>query len=89
MKARVYPVQVGDEVRHVAVPGSGDEEPPPETEHEFETFLAEAVEAYGESSNMPQPDIRTFVEAGLLTTNRGVVVRMGGAEFQVTVVRSR
>lgn len=89
MKSKVYPVKVGDEVRHVTVPGSGDEEPAPETEQEFETFLAEAVEAYAESSDMPRADIRTFAEAGLLTMNRGVVVGMGGAEFQVTVVRSK
>lgn len=89
MKSKVYPVKVGDEVRHVTVPGSGDEEPPPETEQEFETFLSEAVEAYAESSDMPRPDIRTFAEAGLLTMNRGVVVRMGGVEFQLTIVRSR
>ena len=32
----------------------------------------------------------TFQEAGLLTANHGVVVRMAdGAEFQVTVVKSR
>lgn len=89
MKSKVYPVKVGDEVRHVTVPGFGDEEPPPETEQEFGTFLAEAVETYAESSDMPRADIRTFAEAGLLTMNRGVVVRMGGAEFQTTVVRSR
>jgi len=89
MKSKSYPVKVGDELRHVTVPGSGDEEPAPETEQEFETFLAEAVEAYAESSDMPRPDVSTFAEAGLLTMNRGVVVRIGGAEFQVTVVRSR
>lgn len=89
MKSKSYQVKVGDEVRHVTVPGAGDEEPAPETAQEFETFLAEAVEAYAESSDMPRPDVRTFVEAGLLTMNRGVVVRIGTVEFQVTVVRSR
>jgi hypothetical protein len=38
---------------------------------------------------MPRPDVSTFAEAGLLTMNRGGVVRIGGAEFQVAVVRSR
>lgn len=89
MKSKIYPVKVGDEIRDVTVPGSGGEEPAPETEQEFETFLAEAVEAYAESSDMRRPDVSTFAEAGLLTMNRGVVVRIGGAEFQVTVVRSR
>jgi hypothetical protein len=89
MKSKVYPVKVGDEIRHVTVPGSGDEEPAPASEQEFETFLAEAVEAYAESSDMPRPSIRTFVEAGMMTRNRGLVVRIGDTEFQVTVVKSR
>lgn len=31
----------------------------------------------------------TFAEAGLLTSNVGLVVRVGGQEFQLTVVRSQ
>lgn len=34
-------------------------------------------------------DIRTFGESGVLTSNKGLVVRIGDDEFQVTVVRSR
>lgn len=89
MKSKVYPVKVGDETRHVTVPGSGGEEPAPETEEEFETFLAEAVESYAEASDMARPSTRTFADAGVLTMNRGLVVRIGAAEFQVQVVRSR
>ena len=34
--------------------------------------------------------VRTFADAGLLTSNKGVVLRMkDGREFQITVVRSR
>ncbi len=34
--------------------------------------------------------VSTYAEAGLLTSNRGLVVRMSdGSEFQVTIVRSR
>ena len=34
--------------------------------------------------------VRTFEEAGVLTGNRGVVVRAAdGSEFQVTIVQSR
>ena len=33
--------------------------------------------------------VRTFEEAGILTYNKGLVIRMkSGAEFQLTVVRS-
>ena len=34
--------------------------------------------------------VRTFEDAGVLTNNRGLVIRMSdGAEFQLTIVRSR
>jgi hypothetical protein len=34
-------------------------------------------------------DVQSFEEAGLLTMNEGLVVRLNGNEFQLTVVRSR
>jgi len=88
-KPRTYPVQCRGETRYVTVPGSDDLQPGPGSEPEFETFLAEAVEAYAESSEMAGPDVRTFAEAGVLTRNRGLVVRFDQVEFQVTLVRSR
>lgn len=34
--------------------------------------------------------VTTFAEAGVLTTNKGLVVTLGGGqEFQVTIVQSR
>ncbi len=36
-----------------------------------------------------RPQIRSFAEAGVLTTKHGLVVRIGATEFQVTLVRSR
>ena len=84
-----YPVQVDGEFRYVTVPGSGDLEPGPDTEVAFETFLSEAIEAYAESSDVTRPDIVTFAEAGVMTTNRGLVVRFGDVEFQVRLVKSR
>jgi hypothetical protein len=59
------------------------------SEEDLEDFLAEALEALADESGLPHPRIRTFADAGVLTGNRGLVVRIGGAEFQVTVVRSR
>jgi hypothetical protein len=35
------------------------------------------------------PQAQSFERAGILTNNRGVVVRFGDAEFQLTIVRSR
>jgi hypothetical protein len=33
--------------------------------------------------------VETFQEAGIMTTNKGLIVRVGGDEFQITVVQSR
>ena len=57
-------------------------------EIELETMLYELLQD-GEAS----PEIgrvQTFEEAGLLTNNRGLVVRTeDGQEFQITIVESR
>ena len=57
-------------------------------EIEMETMLYEALQ---DDELVPEvAAVRTFEEAGLLTGNRGVVVRCtDGAEFQVSVVQSR
>lgn len=58
-------------------------------EEESETFLAEAIREFAEENDGPRTRTRTFGEAGVLTSNKGLVVRIGDAEFQVTIVRSR
>jgi|CXWL01.1.fsa_nt_gi hypothetical protein len=58
-------------------------------EEDFETFLADAISDYAEENDAPRTRTRTFGEAGVLTNNKGLVVRVGDAEFQVTIVRSR
>ena len=58
-------------------------------EEEFETFLADAISEYAAENDAPLTRTRTFGEAGVLTNNKGLVVRVGDAEFQVTIVRSR
>ena len=69
-------------------------------ENEFETMLYELLQ---DDTRVLDPGrgfyveaapeiarVQTFEEAGLLTNNRGVVVRMrDGMEFQVTIVKSR
>jgi esterase/lipase superfamily enzyme len=89
MKSKLYPVRFHDETRHVTVPGSSGEEPGPASEHEFATFLGEAVEAYAEASNMLRPRIRVSPDAGVLAASHGFVVRIGAAEFRITIVQSR
>jgi len=58
-------------------------------EEEFESFLTEAIGEYAEENSAPSPRIVDFHGAGLLTKNHGLVVRIGEAEFQVRIVRSR
>jgi hypothetical protein len=61
------------------------------TEEEFCNVLQELLE-----EGLPEQlqagrtaRIATFEQAGVLTRNRGLVVRIGESEFQVTVVQSR
>ena len=57
-------------------------------EIDFETMLYEMLQ--DEEAAPEVARVQTFEEAGLLTGNRGVVVRTrDNREFQVTVVKSR
>jgi len=57
------------------------------TEEEFQVHLMEALYAYAEDNDEPEPESETFERAGLLTDNHGLLVRIGEAEFQLTIVR--
>lgn len=60
------------------------------SEQDLEGFLAEAIEAFAdESDEVDHVDVATFRDCGVLTMNRGLVVTIGGSEFQITIVRSR
>lgn len=69
----------------------------PTTEEEFVQFLQEAFmeveeqhnDEMGEDDEELEIEARTFREACVLTSNEGLVVRIGGREFHVTVVQSR
>jgi hypothetical protein len=67
-------------------------------ERKFERTLQEVLEAVAASSSqdriageeLSDAGISTFEDAGVLTNNRGLVVRLqNGAEFQVTIVQSQ
>jgi len=58
------------------------------TEEEFEGFLEEALTWFADTEDAPPPRIVNFGRAGVLTNNRGLVVTIGDARFQVTVVRA-
>ena len=62
-------------------------------ERRFERWLTDAIEEHGDHNDPPASrvaDVENFVQAGVLTMNRGLVVRfVDGAEFQITLVQSR
>lgn len=63
------------------------------SDRNLETLLAEAIELLAEETEHPALDegveLTTFENAGVLTDNRGLVIEIGDAEFQVSIVRSR
>ncbi|MCX6915573.1 MAG: hypothetical protein NT167_21445 [Verrucomicrobia bacterium] len=57
-------------------------------EIELETMLYELLQDRDEAPEIARAE--TFEEAGLLTDNRGLVVRTtDGAEFEITIVQRR
>ena len=57
-------------------------------EIEFETMLYELLQDDEAAPEIAR--VETFEEAGLLTANRGVVVRTAdGSTFQICIVKSR
>ena len=67
-----------------------DDEQEEMSEEDLEGFLTEAIEAFAdESDEVDHVDIATFRDCGVLTMNRGLVLRIGDSEFQITIVRSR
>lgn len=60
-------------------------------ERDFRAVLQEALLLYMEEEPpFAIRDVRTFREAGVLSTNEGLVVRTeDGSEFHLTIVKSR
>lgn len=62
------------------------EEKCPASEAQFESWLADVIE----EADDEHAQAETFEARGVLTRNRGLVVRLrNGAEFHVTIVRSK
>lgn len=62
------------------------------TEQELEEFVLNAIGDYdGEEPDVEFDvlSVTTFADAGVLTNNAGLVIRVDNAEFQLTIVRSR
>lgn len=64
----------------------------PTTEEGVQDLLAELLEnelpEYGQGEKLNW-DVHSFKEAGVLTDNKGLVVKLGKSEYQITVVRSK
>lgn len=58
------------------------------TESDMSDLLAEALYDYADENNMSL-STETFANAMLLTSNDGIIVKTGGHEFHITIVRSR
>ena len=80
---------IEDEAIAAACDDEADEEREDLSEQELEELLTQAIECFADEGEMPCAHIRTFEDAGVLTMNRGLVVQIGDAEFQLTIVRSR
>jgi len=66
---------------------------PPTDEKGMEDLLEEALteklsDLCGGRSN-PHWNIRSFEDAMIMTKNKGLVLKLGDSEFQLTIVRSR
>ncbi len=62
----------------------------PRSERDLASWLHEAVIGWCDEYGVEDAiDVQTFEEAGLLTSNRGLVLRSAWREFQITIVRSR
>jgi hypothetical protein len=55
----------------------------------FETLLMNVIEESDEIDEKKAITVSTFSAEGLLTSNRGLVVRIGDDEFQLTIVKAR
>jgi len=59
------------------------------SEEDMEYYLAEAIETWWTENKGENIKTGTFHEHGVLTNNKGLVVKIGRQEFQITIVRSK
>jgi hypothetical protein len=58
------------------------------SEMEMEGFLADAIEGYANDQGIPNVWTVPFSRAGLLTRDRGLVIRIAENEYQVRILRT-
>ena len=64
---------------------------PHTTEDDIVDMISEALYLYEEEYEVENPDeqisTRTYAEVGMLTSNSGLVLRIGDEEYQITVIK--
>jgi hypothetical protein len=68
--------------------GENPEEFQDMSEVQMEDFLEEAIETFAEEQGIRQLSIVSFYLAGLLTSDNGIVVRLGENEYQIRILRT-
>jgi hypothetical protein len=58
------------------------------TEAQMQHWLEEAILFHAQDVGSGV-DLMNYATAGVLTNNKGLVVRLGGSEFQLTIVQTR
>jgi hypothetical protein len=63
----------------------------PMSERDMQNVLDEAIGCWCDESRGLEEEVsvRTYEDAGMLTMNKGLVVTIGGNEFQVTIVQTK
>lgn len=58
---------------------------------ELADLIGELVYDAGQEHRFPEieAEVRSYEEAGVLTRDAGLVIRLGDREFQITVIQSR
>ncbi len=80
-----------DDDAHDRVPADNDQVPEEYqnmSEVEMEGFLADAIEGYANERGIPNVWTVPFSRAGLLTQDRGLVIRIGENEYQIRILRT-
>jgi hypothetical protein len=76
-----------EDLPDTATAGEEDEEMAGMSEEELGDVLREALDLHAKANGLTSPKMYSFADAGYLTMNTGLVVRMGGDTFELTIVR--
>ena len=81
-----------DPTEDLEAPATEDEQNPEEfqdmSEVQMEHFLEESIEKLAEEEGICNLSIVSFHRAGLLTSDNGIVVRLGENEYQIRILRT-